>query len=202
MAHAHFFEAYTTCHASNTAVHHPLPYGVLEEYYHDAASKVHPNADDAENALPCTWAAAENTAQRAKRLHGRLEILQKQLQHGCVHHSVLQECMHATTADLNVQATPHDTIVADNPQLLQKHLNSMSTLCADLRMRQTTAELVPHFLCWLQNAMIAVYRDRPKSLSSLTRASHDLVMPRRVLKYDENDLEQVLLPSSAAVDIM
>lgn len=192
MARACLFEAYTLCCRSDVTVAHPLPHGILPECFNEAKSKVKQSRlhRDNDHATGDAWAAIEHTAHNAKRLHGRLEILQKQLQHGCVRHAVLQQRMQEAIGSTNVHATPYDTIVADSSRLLQKHLDSYSALCAEMKLRQATVELVPHFLCWVQNAMQSLPQ-RASASSRSPKIVHGMVMPKRILQLDEAALEQV-----------
>eukprot|EP00892_Ulva_mutabilis_P007104 jgi/Ulvmu1/4766/UM020_0051.1 len=193
MSQTRFFEAYTSCNGSEISVYPPLPYGILAECCSEASSR------DTQVAFQCpngnvpreTWAAIDHTAHGAKRVHGKVEFLQKQLQHECVSYATLQQRMHRIIKSKNVRATPYEAIVADSPRLLQEHVDSFSALGAETRLRQATVELVPHFLLLVQNGMQAIRRSSTNTPMA-DAISHTMVMPPRILQYDEAELEQVV----------
>lgn len=194
MASTGILEAYLFKGDRGITVRTPLPYSILSGCYSEGTRTTTPISISSTNCLDNAWTAVEETAHSAKRLHGRSEILQKQLQHECVRHITLESRMHRLMGNINIHATPYEALVAADPALLEKHLDGLSVLSADVRMRQAAVELIPHFLRWTSDCAERFRQtDDPSMCSHLGGEPHRLMMPRRTLQYDAGELEQVLM---------
>lgn len=194
MASTRIVEAYIFSQGLELTVNPQLPYSILPQCYSESKPTTQPQPIATTHAhFPSdAWAAVEQTAHSAKRLHGKCEILQKQLQHECVRNITLEQHMSGIMASIGVHATPYEVIVAENPRLLQKHLDRFSKSSSDVRSRQAAVEHIPHFLRWAKKAaakarrleLAAVCGHQPENC-------HDLLMPRRLLRCDTAELEKV-----------
>lgn len=175
-----------------------LPHTMLSECYREASGMALGRGQGVTKYIGDTrdtWTAIERMTHSATRMHGQVEILQKQLQHECVHHVMLQQKMHATMAQAHVQATPYEGIVAHTQWLHEKHLSGFEILRLQADFRQSALELVPHFLHWT----LRVQRGSSLGMSSsgvvdqLEKRSHKLRVPRELFQMDSALLEQVSL---------
>lgn len=194
MASTRLVEAYIFSQDPDLAVHPQLPYSILSQCYSESSTTTQPQPIATAHAhFPSdAWAAVEQTAHSAKRLHGKCEILQKQLQHECIRNATLEQHMSGIMASMGVHATPYEAVVADNPRLLQKHLDTLSESCSDVRSRQAAVENIPHFLRWVKKAAAEARRLESAAVSGQEEGNyHGLLMPRRLLQCDEAELEKV-----------
>lgn len=191
MACTELLEAYVFNSDESPAFQLPLPYSILPECYSKATRTTPPKQVLHAHVPNDAWSAVEIAAHSAKRLHGKCEILQKQLQHECMRHATLEQQLNGVMTSMSVHATPYEGIVAESPALLQEHLDSFSALTADVRLRQAALELVPHFLQWAHNATSMSRSSYSVGSDLAPAASHHLHMPLEILQYHTLDLRTV-----------
>lgn len=138
-------EVYSRSHPVSTAVP-PTPYSILGQAFKDGYASTHTQPSIGPDAL--SWQQVAQLANAAQRMHGRIDMLQKQLQQELVRNTKLickleNDCEHA-----NALHTPYE-LVAASSDVMQSHMDDTKALCQELDTRQRLSHLAPGFFEWV-----------------------------------------------------
>jgi hypothetical protein len=142
-------DVYSRCQPVSTTVP-PLPYSVLGQAFKDVFRPVHSHPRTVSESV--SWEEVTQLAHSAQRMHGRIEMLQKQLQQELIRNAKLLSKLEVECDSADLRHTPYE-LVAANSEVVQSHIHDASSLCQELDERQKLSQLAPAFFAWACTAV-------------------------------------------------
>lgn len=134
-------------------------------------------------------------AHAAQRLHGRQDILQKQLQQELVTHTSLMHKVQSLCWQHEMHHTPYEVVVGSSLDRVREHITDVRSLSEQLQAQQEVSENAPHFFRWAGEVGSLAVGDGANSgpQSKQQPECHTMVMPRSFLRYSLEELTEVRL---------
>jgi hypothetical protein len=190
MADSHIFEAYVPGCTTST-VPPPFPHGVIGLCaVHDCEPSITVSRDGTQQGR---WGDIMHLANAAQRLHGRQDILQKQLQKELISYTNLMHKLQTRCWEHDLHCTPYEAVVASSPERLHQHIHDMAALAENLQARQALAESASSFFLWATDLDMASKGACVQSVAGDNTRGHGsaMAMPRRWLQHSVDELAEV-----------